>query len=130
MNDTFISSNASLQKQWYIVDAKDKYVGRIATEVAQLLRGKKKVFYNPSQNCGDCVIVLNAKNITISGKKASQKLYMRHSGRPGGKTVESFENLQARLPNRIIEKAVKGMLPKNRLGRQLFTNLKVYEGSV
>ena len=129
MKDTFISSNDSLQKQWYIIDAKDKYLGRLATEVAKILRGKNKVFYTPFQDCGDYVIILNAKKIAVSGKKASQKTYMRHSGRPGGKTIESFESLQARIPSRILEKAVKGMLPKNRLGRQLFTKLKVYEGS-
>lgn len=129
MKDTFISSSTNLKKQWYVIDAKDKYLGRLATEVVQILRGKNKVYYTPFQNSGDYVIILNAKNVVVTGKKAKQKTYLRHSGRPGGKTIESFENLQARLPNRIVEKAIKGMLPKNRLGRQLFTKLKVYEGN-
>lgn len=128
MKDTYIPSNTSIKAQWFIIDAKDKCLGRLATEVVKILRGKNKVFYNPSQDTGDYVVIINAKNITVTGNKATQKIYMRHSGRPGGKTIETFEELQARLPERIIEKAVKGMLPKNRLGRQLFTKLKVYEG--
>jgi large subunit ribosomal protein L13 len=127
MKDTFIPSNPSIKAQWYIIDAQEKCLGRLATEVVKLLRGKTKVYYNPSQDTGDYVIIINAKKVRVSGNKSSQKTYMRHSGRPGGKTVESFEELQARLPERIVEKAVKGMLPKNRLGRQLFTKLKVYE---
>ena len=129
MKDTFIPSSSNLKKQWYVIDAKDKYLGRLATEVVQILRGKNKVYYTPFQNSGDCIIILNAKNIVVTGKKAKQKTYMRHSGRPGGKTIESFENLQLRLPNKIVEKAIKGMLPKNRLGRELFSKLKVYEGN-
>jgi large subunit ribosomal protein L13 len=129
MKDTFIPSNPSIQAQWFIIDAQEKCLGRLATEVVKLLRGKTKVYYNPSQDTGDYVIIINAKKVSVTGNKGSQKVYMRHSGRPGGKTVESFEDLQARIPERIIEKAVKGMLPKNRLGRQLFTKLKVYEDS-
>lgn len=126
MKDTFIPSNPSIKAQWFIIDAKDKCLGRLATEIVKILRGKKKIFYNPSQDTGDYVIIINAQQIKVTGNKASQKTYMRHSGRPGGKTTESFEELQARIPEKVLEKAVKGMLPKNRLGRQLFTKLKVY----
>jgi large subunit ribosomal protein L13 len=128
MKDTFIPSNTSIKSQWFIIDAKDKCLGRLATEVVKILRGKTKIFYTPSQDTGDYVIIINAKEIKVTGNKATQKTYMRHSGRPGGKTVETFEQLQARIPERIVEKAIKGMLPKNRLGRKLFTKLKVYQG--
>jgi large subunit ribosomal protein L13 len=127
MKDTFIASNKFIKKQWFIVDANGKCLGRLATEVVKLLRGKTKIYYNPSQDLGDYVIIINANKICVSGNKSAQKLYMRHSGRPGGKKVETFEELKKRLPNRILEKAIKGMLPKNRLGRKIFTNLKVYE---
>jgi large subunit ribosomal protein L13 len=127
MKDTFISSNESIKKKWFIIDANGKCVGRLATEVVKVLRGKMKIYYNPSQDLGDYVIIINANKISISGNKTAQKIYMRHSGRPGGKKIETFENLKIRLPNRILEKAIKGMLPKNRLGRKLFTKLKVYE---
>lgn len=128
MKDTFIPSNSSIKPQWFIIDAKDKCLGRLATEVVKILRGKTKIFYNPAQDTGDYVIIINAKQIKVTGNKATQKTYMRHSGRPGGKTIETFEQLQARIPERIVEKAVKGMLPKNTLGRKLFTKLKVYQG--
>nr|YP_011005568.1 50S ribosomal protein L13 [Cutleria multifida]WAM62572.1 50S ribosomal protein L13 [Cutleria multifida] len=128
MKETFIPSKLELKKQWYIIDAKDKCLGRLATEVANLLRGKKKVIFTPAQDVGDCIIIINADKIFVSGKKRTQKLYFRHSGRPGGKTIEKFEDLQLRIPERILEKAIKGMLPKNRLGRKLFTKLKIYKG--
>ncbi|CAM9109597.1 unnamed protein product [Chrysoparadoxa australica] len=129
MKDTFILSKQTIQTEWFIIDAADKCLGRLATEIVKLLRGKDKPFYNPAQNIGDYIIVINADKVVVSGKKSIQKLYMRHSGRPGGKTIETFNELQVRIPERIIEKAVKGMLPKTRLGRQLFTKLKVYKGS-
>jgi large subunit ribosomal protein L13 len=128
MKDTFIPSNTSIKSQWFIIDAKDKCLGRLATEVVKILRGKTKIFYTPAQDTGDYVIIINAKEIKVTGNKVTQKTYMRHSGRPGGKTLETFEQLQARIPERIVEKAIKGMLPKNRLGRKLFTKLKVYQG--
>lgn len=128
MKDTFIPTNESIKAQWFVIDAKGKCLGRLATEVVKILRGKTKIFYNPAQDTGDYVIIINAKEIIVTGNKATQKTYMRHSGRPGGKTIETFEELQARIPERILEKAVKGMLPKNRLGRKLFTKLKVYQG--
>ncbi|CAM9414564.1 unnamed protein product [Ectocarpus fasciculatus] len=128
MKDTFVPSKLDLKQQWYIIDAKDKCLGRLATKVSNLLRGKDKIIFTPSQDTGDYIIIINANKINVSGKKSLQKLYFRHSGRPGGKTIENFEDLQLRLPERIIEKAIKGMLPKNRLGRKLFTKLKVYKG--
>ncbi|CCQ60093.1 50S ribosomal protein L13 [Crocosphaera watsonii WH 8501] len=117
-----------LDKQWYVIDATDQRLGRLASEVANILRGKNKPIYTPHMDTGDFVIVINAEKVVVTGRKSSQKLYRRHSGRPGGMKVETFEKLQKRIPERIIEKAVKGMLPKNALGRQLFTKLKVYPG--
>lgn len=128
MKDTFIPTKLRVNQKWYIIDAKDQCLGRLATKVSSLLRGKRKIIFTPSQEIGDYVIIINADKINVSGKKYDQKLYFRHSGRPGGKTIENFEKLKLRLPERIIEKAVKGMLPKNRLGRKLFTKLKVYRG--
>nr|YP_011007396.1 50S ribosomal protein L13 [Sporochnus bolleanus]WAM64825.1 50S ribosomal protein L13 [Sporochnus bolleanus] len=127
MKDTFIPSK--LKQQWYIIDAKDKCLGRLATEVANLLRGKNKIIFTPVQDVGDYVIIINADKINVSGNKQTQKIYFRHSGRPGGKTLESFEDLKLRIPERLLEKAIKGMLPKNRLGRKLFTKLNVYKGT-
>jgi large subunit ribosomal protein L13 len=114
-------------KKWYVIDAKDKTLGRLATIVATILNGKHKSISHPSGNCGDYVIVINSKDIKVTGKKANQKVYRRHSGRPGGLKIETFNDLQERIPERILEKAVKGMLPKGPLGRELFKNLKVYK---
>ncbi|WAS04454.1 50S ribosomal protein L13 [Gloeomargaritales cyanobacterium VI4D9] len=128
MNTTHTPSMATLTPTWYVVDAKGQRLGRLATAVARVLRGKDKPIYTPFLDTGDYVIVVNAKEIEVTGKKRSQKLYRRHSGRPGGMKVETFAQLHARLPERIIEEAVRGMLPKNRLGRALFTKLRVYPG--
>lgn len=130
MNKTYLPPQADLDRKWYIVDAANQRLGRLATEIAMVLRGKRKPTYTPHMDTGDFIIVINAEKIEVTGKKRSQKLYRRHSGRPGGMKVETFAKLQARVPERIIEQAVKGMLPKNSLGRQLFTKLKVYTGSV
>ncbi|WP_299411213.1 MULTISPECIES: 50S ribosomal protein L13, partial [unclassified Acaryochloris] len=111
-----------------VVDAENQRLGRLATQIAMILRGKNKPTYTPFMNTGDFVIVVNAEKVTVTGNKGEQKLYRRHSGRPGGMKTETFNHLQGRIPERIIEKAVKGMLPKNALGRQLFRNLKVYAG--
>ncbi|KAH6795610.1 hypothetical protein C2S51_036596 [Perilla frutescens var. frutescens] len=115
-------------KPWYIVDASDKILGRLASTIANHIRGKNLATYTPSVDMGAFVIVVNAEKVAVSGKKRTQKLYRRHSGRPGGMTVETFDQLQKRIPERIIEHAVRGMLPKGRLGRSLFTHLKVYTG--
>ena len=129
MNKTSVPSIDSIDRQWYLVDAENQTLGRLATEVASVLRGKNKATYTPHLDTGDFVIVVNADKIRVSGNKPQQKLYRRHSGRPGGMKVETFEHLQERLPERIVEKAIKGMLPHNALGRQLFRKLKVYKGS-
>ncbi|MDH6059245.1 50S ribosomal protein L13 [Chrysosporum bergii ANA360D] len=125
---TYLPPQASLEREWYVVDATDQRVGRLASEIAMILRGKRKAEYTPHLDTGDFVIVINAEKVTVTGKKRTQKLYRRHSGRPGGMKTETFAKLQQRLPERILEHAVKGMLPKNSLGRQLFTKLKVYAG--
>lgn len=125
---TTLTPVKEIERNWYVVDAADQRLGRLATEIAQVLRGKKKPNYAPHMDTGDFVIVVNAEKVAVTGKKSSQKLYRRHSGRPGGMKTETFAQLQKRIPERIIEKAVKGMLPKNSLGRQLFTKLKVYAG--
>ena len=129
MIKTHVPPVDSIEKKWYVIDATDKRLGRLASEIAQILRGKNKPTFTPHMDTGDFAIVINAEKVQVTGKKRSQKLYRRHSGRPGGMKVETFDKLQARIPERIIEKAVKGMLPKNALGRKLFTNLKVYAGS-
>nr|YP_009455848.1 50S ribosomal protein L13 [Dictyopteris divaricata]YP_010205353.1 50S ribosomal protein L13 [Grateloupia livida]AQZ25064.1 50S ribosomal protein L13 [Dictyopteris divaricata]UAV85922.1 50S ribosomal protein L13 [Grateloupia livida] len=132
MKNTFIPSQTILhpgrKEKWYIVDAKNKCLGRVATKITNLLRGKNKITFTPSQNIGDYIIIINAEQVKVTGNKFTQKTYFRHSGRPGGQTIENFETLQSRLPERVFEKAIKGMLPKNRLGRKLFTKLKVYSG--
>jgi large subunit ribosomal protein L13 len=128
VNKTYVPPQSSLERNWYVVDAADQRLGRLASEIAMVLRGKNKPTYTPHLDTGGFVIVVNAEKISVTGKKYSQKLYRRHSGRPGGMKTETFAKLQARVPERIIEQAVKGMLPKNTLGRQLFTKLKVYAG--
>lgn len=128
MNKTTQPSPDTLDRQWFVVDAADQTLGRLASEVAQVLRGKNKPTFTPHLDTRDFVVVINAEKVRVSGNKATQKLYRRHSGRPGGMKTESFAHLQARLPERVIETAVKGMLPHNSLGRQLFRKLKVYRG--
>ncbi len=128
MNKTSVPSIDSIDRQWYLVDAENQTLGRLATEVASVLRGKNKASYTPHLDTGDFVVVVNAEKVKVSGSKPQQKLYRRHSGRPGGMKVETFAHLQERLPERIVEKAIKGMLPHNSLGRQMFRKLKVYKG--
>ena len=129
MNKTSVPSIDSIERQWYLVDAENQTLGRLATEVASVLRGKNKASYTPHLDTGDFVVVINADKVRVSGSKPQQKLYRRHSGRPGGMKVETFAHLQERLPERIVEKAIKGMLPHNALGRQMFRKLKVYKGT-
>jgi len=117
------------KKKWYIIDATGLRLGRLATQVSIILRGKNKPTYTPAADCGDYVIIINAEKIEVTGKKESQKLYKRHSGRPGGMKVEQLKALRERIPERIIEKAVWGMLPKGSLGRRWFTHLKVVKGA-
>ena len=129
MNKTSVPSIDSIDRQWYLVDAENQTLGRLATEVASVLRGKNKATYTPHLDTGDFVVVVNADKVKVSGSKPEQKLYRRHSGRPGGMKVETFAHLQERLPERIVEKAIKGMLPHNALGRQMYRKLKVYKGA-
>ena len=129
MNKTSTPSLTTIKRNWFLVDAEGQTLGRLASEIANVLRGKNKPSFTPHLDTGDFVIVVNAEKIVVSGKKASQKLYRRHSGRPGGMKIEKFESLRDRIPERILEQAVKGMLPHNSLGRQQFKKLKVYKGS-
>nr|YP_010335787.1 ribosomal protein L13 [Chroothece richteriana]UNJ14193.1 ribosomal protein L13 [Chroothece richteriana] len=126
MNKTYLVNKNTIHHKWYLIDAKGKNLGRLATQVANILRGKNKIDYTPYVDNGDFIIIINASQITTSGNKSIQKLYRRHSGRPGGMKIETLEQLQMRIPTRIIENAVKGMLPKNTLGRQIIKKLKVY----
>ncbi len=128
MNKTVLPTIDNLDHKWYVIDAEGQRLGRLATEVATILRGKNKPTFTPHMDTGDFVIIINAEKIEVTGRKREQKLYRRHSGRPGGMKEETFEKLQARLPERIVESAIRGMLPKNSLGRKLFTKLKVYAG--
>ena len=114
---------------WYVVDAENKTLGRLATEIAHRLRGKHKPEFTPHVDTGDYIVVVNAEKVRVTGKKFSDKKYYSHSGFPGGIKEISFKDLQQRYPERIIEKAVKGMLPRNPLGRAMFKKLKVYSGA-
>jgi len=126
---TPVAKNEDLQKDWYVVDLEDKVLGRMATEIAKVLRGKHKAIYTPSVDTGDFVIVLNAEKVRLTGNKLSQKMYHRHSGYTGGLTSISAGKRLEKTPEELIRKAVKGMLPKNKLGRQMFKKLKVYCGA-
>lgn len=122
-------SAAEIKREWQVVDASGQVLGRLASQVAKLLMGKHKSIYTPHLDTGDYVIVLNAAKVKITGKKGKQKIYYRHSGHPGGLRELSFQELFSKRPTRVIEIAVKGMLPKNRLGKAMFKKLKVYSGS-
>ena len=126
---TFSAKPESVKRDWYVVDAEGKTLGRLATEVARRLKGKHKAEYTPHVDTGDYIVIINAEKVTVTGKKADDKMYYRHSGYPGGIKETNFNKLQAEKPEMIIEKAVKGMLPKNPLGREMFRKLKVYAGS-
>lgn len=130
MNNTFVPSSNYNEKKWYLIEVGEKPLGRVATEIASLLIGKHKIDYHPSVDIGDYVIVTNVENIRLTGLKEKVKVYFSHSGRPGGAKYENIVALRERLPERIMEKAVKGMLPKGALGRTMFKRLKVYKGSV
>lgn len=127
---TLAGNTETADKKWYVVDAEGQTVGRLASKVAKIIRGKYKTCYTPHADCGDNVIVINAEKIAFSGTKLQDKEYVRFSGYPGGQRFTSAENMLKNHPERLIEKAVKGMLPKNTLGRKLYTNLKVYQGTV
>lgn len=126
---TPVAKKADLQKDWYVVDLQDKVLGRAATEIARVLRGKHKAIFTPSVDTGDFVIVLNAEKVRLTGNKLSQKVYYRHSGYTGSLSSITAGKLLEKSPDELIKKAVKGMLPKNKLGRQMFRKLKVYCGA-
>jgi len=125
---TFSAKSHEVQRDWYIVDATDKVLGRLASEIAHRLRGKHKAEYTPHVDTGDYIVVTNAEKIKVTGNKHEDKVYYRHTGFPGGIKSINFAKLQLDHPIRIIEKAVKGMLPKNPLGRAMYRKLKVYAG--
>lgn len=126
---TFSAKPETVQHNWYVVDAAGKIVGRLASEIARRLRGKHKPEYTPHVDTGDYIIVINADKVRVTGNKVEDKLYYRHTGYPGGLKVTNFAKLIQKHPTEIIEKAVRGMLPKNPLGRQMFRKLKVYSGT-
>ena len=129
MKTTFMANPATVERKWYGVDAEGKTLGRLAAEVAKVLRGKNKPTFTPHVDTGDHVIVLNADKVVLTGKKLVQKTYFRHSGYPGGTTFTTAGKMLETRPERVVEMAVKGMLPKNSLGRKMFTKLKVYAGA-
>ena len=126
---TFSAKPSEVKRDWYLVDATDKTLGRLASEIAKRLRGKHKPVYTPHVDTGDYIVVINAEKVRVSGNKTSDKTYYRHSGYPGGIKSITFDKLIQRAPERVIETAVKGMLPKNPLGRAMFRKLKVYAGA-
>ena len=128
METTSIRAN-EISREWFIVDAEGQTLGRLASEIAQIIRGKKKSFFTPHMDMGDFVVVVNAEKVKVTGNKEKDKTYFRHSGYPGGVTQISLRKVRQDYPERIITNAVKGMLPHNRLGRQLLTHLKVYSGT-
>ena len=126
---TYAVKASEIERHWWVVDATDQTLGRLATRIATLLEGKHKPIYSPHLDTGDHVVVLNASKIKVTGNKLEQKRYYRHSGYPGGFREESLEALLERKPELAVERAVKGMLPQNRLGRAMFKKMKVYRGS-
>ncbi len=125
---TFVATPANRERNWIVVDASGKTLGRLATQIADALRGKNKPEYTPHCDVGDFVIVVNAEKVTVTGKKREDKRYYRHSGFPGGLRSRTFEEMQRRRPEEIIRLAVKGMVPRSRLGRQQLRKLKIYAG--
>jgi large subunit ribosomal protein L13 len=126
---TVSTKPADVTRDWYVVDAEGKTLGRMATEIARLLRGKHKPEYTPHVDTGDYIIVVNAEKVRVTGNKAKDKMYYRHTGYPGGLRSMSFEKMVAHAPERTVEFAVKGMLPKGPLGRAMYSKLKVYAGT-
>jgi large subunit ribosomal protein L13 len=126
---TISANKATVEKGWVVVDADSQILGRLASQVARVIRGKHKASYTPHVDCGDRVIVINADKIRLTGKKWTDKQYIRHTGYPGGQRVATPRQLKAKSASLIVENAVRGMLPKNRLGRKLFRNLYVYDGT-
>ncbi|WP_416306195.1 50S ribosomal protein L13 [Neptunicella sp. SCSIO 80796] len=126
---TFVAKPETVTREWFVVDAAEKTLGRLATEIARRLRGKHKPEYTPHVDTGDYIVVINAEKVVVTGNKTQDKMYYSHTGYPGGLKEVNFEKLQAHKPEMIIEKAVKGMLPKGPLGRAMFRKMKVYAGT-
>ena len=126
---TFMASPATIDRKWYVVDATDMTLGRLASEVAKVLRGKNKAIFTPHMDCGDYVIVVNASKVKVTGKKLDQKIYYHHSDYVGGMKETTLREMLAKKPEKVVELAVKGMLPKGPLGRQMYTKLHVYAGA-
>ncbi len=129
MNKTYVTKPAEVERSWYVVDAQGKTFGRLSSEIAKILRGKHKPIYSPSVDCGDYIVVINAEKIHVTGRKKDQKFYYHHSGYMGGLKQVSLRDQLQNNPDRVIISAVKGMLPKNVLGRSMIKRLKVYAGS-
>ena len=125
---SFIEKPQNVERKWFIVDAEGKTLGKVASRVASILRGKHKSTFTPHVDCGDDVIVINAEKVEVTGRKRKNKIYKRHTGYPGGLKEVTFQQLQAAKPEEIIRHAVKGMMPKGKLGRQMYKKLKVYAG--
>ena len=125
---TFMASPSTIERKWYVVDAANMTLGRLASEVAKVLRGKNKAIFTPHMDTGDYVIVVNAEKVKVTGKKLDQKIYYRHSGYVGGMKETTLREMMAKKPERVVEHAVKGMLPKGPLGREMYTKLHVYAG--
>ena len=126
---TVSANKATANKEWVVIDAENEVLGRLSSKVAKLLRGKYKPNYTPHVDCGDNVIIINAEKVRLTGKKLTDRQYFSHTGYPGGQKIKTPADILAKYPERLIEKAVTGMLPKSRLGRQLFSNLHVYVGT-
>jgi large subunit ribosomal protein L13 len=128
MMKSYMARPLEVERKWYVVDAEGQTLGRLATEIATVLRGKNKPQYTPHVDTGDFVVVVNAEKVVVTGRKAEQKVYRRHSGYPGGLKETSYEQMMERRPTEILRRAVKGMMPKNRLARQQLRKLKIYAG--
>ncbi|MFI3293558.1 MAG: 50S ribosomal protein L13 [Rikenellaceae bacterium] len=126
---TISANEATVDKQWVLIDAQDEVLGRLASQVAKILRGKHKPSYTPHVDCGDNVIIINADKVKLTGKKMTDKVYVRHTGYPGGQRFATPADFLARRPTFVLEKAIKGMLPKTRMGSAMLRNLRVYAGS-
>lgn len=129
MNKTYLANPKKIKRKWYLVDAKGKILGRIATRVATILRGKHKTIFTPHVDCGDYVVIINARDVRVTGNKLKDKTYKRYSGYPSGLKETPLEKLLQTKPQEVLKSAIKGMLPKGPLGRDMFTKLKVYAGS-
>jgi len=125
---SYMARPLEVERKWYVVDAEGKHLGRLATEIVRVLRGKNKPHYTPHVDVGDFVVVVNADRVVVTGKKAEQRVYRRHSGYPGGMKETSYEQMLARKPTEVLRKAVYGMMPKTRLARKQFKKLKIYAG--